>query len=71
MVAQEVKELAQQTAAATDSISREITTMQAEVERTVRAIDTMSKTIAQMQEISATIESAVAQRNQNQGTQTS
>ena len=71
VVAQEVKELAQQTAAATDSISREITTMQAEVERTVRAIDTMSKTIAQMQEISATIEHAVAQRNQNQDSQNS
>ena len=63
VVAQEVKELAQQTAAATDSISREIATMREEVQRTAQAIDTMNKTIAQMQDISATIEHAVVDRN--------
>ena len=65
MVAQEVKQLAQQTATATDTISREITAMQEEVGRTARAIETMSDTIARMQDISATIERAVVQRNRN------
>jgi len=63
VVAQEVKELAQQTAVATDGIAKEITAMREEVGRTASAIDTISKTIAQMQDISATIERAVVERN--------
>jgi methyl-accepting chemotaxis protein len=63
VVAQEVKELAQQTGAATDGISREIESIQAEVQRTAAAISTMSKTIGQMQEISATIERSVVEQN--------
>jgi len=59
VVAQEVKELAQQTTTATESISTEIIAMHAEVERTALAIATMSKTVTQMQEISATIERSV------------
>jgi hypothetical protein len=59
VVAREVKELAAQTAAATDGIAREIGAVREEVARTARAIDTVSKTITQMQEISATIEQAV------------
>jgi methyl-accepting chemotaxis protein len=63
VVAQEVKQLAQQTAAATDGIAKEIAAMREEVARTANAIDTISKTIAQIQEISATIERAVVERH--------
>lgn len=62
VVAQEVKALAQQTAEATDSISKEIATMREEVGRTALAIETISKTIGQMQDVSATIERAVVER---------
>lgn len=65
VVAQEVKQLAQQTATATDTISREITAMREEVGHTARAIGTMSETIARMQDISATIERAVVERHRN------
>lgn len=65
VVAQEVKALAQQTAAATDGISKEIAAMREEVLRTARAIDTIGKTIGQMQDVSATIERAVVERNNN------
>lgn len=65
VVAQEVKALAQQTAAATDGISKEIAAMREEVGRTARAIDTIGKTIGQMQDVSATIERAVVERNNN------
>lgn len=63
VVAQEVKQLAQQTAVATEGISKEITAMREEVKRTASAIDTISKTIAQMQTVSAAIEQAVVERN--------
>ena len=63
VVAQEVKALAQQTSAATEGISREIAAIREQVARTATAIDTMNKTIGQMQEISATIERAVMERN--------
>jgi len=63
VVAQEVKELAQQTAAATDDISREITAVREAVERTSRAMETVSKTIGQMQEISTNVERAVVEQN--------
>jgi len=63
VVAQEVKELAQQTAVATDGIAKEITAMREEVARTTSAIDAISKTIAQMQNVAATIERAVVERN--------
>jgi len=59
VVAQEVKELAQQTAVATDSISREISSVRNEIGHTADAISTMSGTIGQMEEISNTIQSAI------------
>ncbi len=62
VVAQEVKNLAQQTAAATDDISREIKAIREEVERTSRAMETVSKTIGQMQEIPANVERAVVEQ---------
>lgn len=63
VVAQEVKALAQQTASATDGIAKEVAAMQQEVGRTAHAIDTMSKTIGQMQDVAATIERAVVERH--------
>lgn len=65
VVAQEVKELAQQTAAATDDISREIKAIREEVERTSQVMETVSKTIGEMQEISVSVEEAVAERKRN------
>lgn len=62
VVAQEVKNLAQQTASATEDISREIKAIREEVERTSRAMETVSKTIGQMQEISANVERAVVEQ---------
>ena len=63
VVAQEVKELAQQTATATDSISREISSVRQEIGHTADAISTMSGTIGQMEEISTTIQNAIAEQN--------
>lgn len=63
VVAQEVKVLAQQTATATDDISREITAIREEVERTSKVMETVSKTIGQMQEISTNVERAVVEQN--------
>lgn len=63
VVAQEVKELAQQTATATDSISREISSVRQEIGHTADAISTMSGTIGQMETISTTIQAAVAEQN--------
>jgi methyl-accepting chemotaxis protein len=63
VVAQEVKALAQQTAAATDDISREIAAVREEVEQTSKVMETVSKTIGQMQEISASVERAVVEQN--------
>jgi methyl-accepting chemotaxis protein len=59
VVAQEVGSLAQQTASATDDIARQIKAVREEVERTSRAMETVSKTIGQMREISASVERAV------------
>jgi methyl-accepting chemotaxis protein len=67
VVAQEVKDLAQQTAVATDGIGKEITAMREEVARTAHAIDTISETITKMQNISATIERAVVERKKETG----
>ncbi len=63
VVAQEVKELAQQTATATDGISREISSVRQEIGHTADAISTMSGTIGQMEEISTTIQKAVVEQN--------
>lgn len=60
VVAQEVKNLAQQTKSATDSISREIVAIGEEVGRTTQTIEAIAKTIGQMQEITANIERVVS-----------
>lgn len=64
VVAQEVKNLAQQTAQETEAIAREIHAMRQDVERTTAAMETVRKTIEKMQDISLQIERAVAEQNQ-------
>src|SRR5579863_3424657 len=59
----EVKELAKQTAKATEDISRKITAIQADTEGAVGAIGTVSSIITQINDISATIATAVEQQS--------
>ena len=59
VVAQEVKNLAEQTSSAAEEITREIAVIGTEVRRTAQAIGAMDQTISKMKEISATIEHAV------------
>jgi uncharacterized damage-inducible protein DinB len=66
VVAQEVKNLSQEAATSTEGISKEIAEMRDEVARTVQALETVSKTIARMQEISQRIEQTVAQQNRRE-----
>ena len=67
VVAQEVKNLAEQTSAAADEITREIGVIGAEVSRTAQAIGAMDQTICKMKEISATIEQAVIKQTVKSG----
>jgi methyl-accepting chemotaxis protein len=62
VVAAEVKNLAEQTAKATDQISAQVTSIQASSSEVVIAIKGISATIAQMNEISAAIASAVEEQ---------
>jgi methyl-accepting chemotaxis protein len=62
VVAREVKDLAQQTAVATENISREIAEIRGTVERTSQVMEKVSKTIREMQEISANVERAVVEK---------
>ncbi len=63
VVANEVKELAKQTAKATEDISQKIVTIQGETSGAVSAIGTVSGIINQINEISATIATAVEQQS--------
>jgi len=63
VVANEVKELARQTAKATEDISHKITTIQANTSGAVEAIDTISTVIHQVNEISTTIATAVEEQS--------
>jgi methyl-accepting chemotaxis protein len=63
VVAQEVKGLAQQSATAAEEIAKEIGTMRKEVAQAGKAIETMSQTIAKMEEIATTIRRAVLNQN--------
>lgn len=60
VVASEVKNLAQQTASATEEIQREIESIQGISSDTVKAITGVGDTIKKMHEIAGTIENAVA-----------
>ena len=63
VVANEVKELAKQTAKATEDISGKIIAIQADTEGAVTAIGTVSGIINQINDISATIATAVEEQS--------
>jgi methyl-accepting chemotaxis protein len=63
VVANEVKELAKETAKATEDISRKIEAIQTDTKAAVNAIGTISEVINQINGISSTIASAVEQQN--------
>ncbi len=63
VVANEVKELAKQTASATEDISRKITAIQVDTKDAVTAIGTVSGVIHQINNISATIAAAVEEQS--------
>jgi methyl-accepting chemotaxis protein len=63
VVANEVKELAKQTAAATEDISRKIETIQADAKGAVQAIGTITSVIGQVNTISGTIATAVEEQS--------
>ncbi|MGB7438225.1 MAG: methyl-accepting chemotaxis protein [Candidatus Acidiferrum sp.] len=63
VVANEVKELAKQTAAATEDISRKIETIQADAKGAVEAIESISGVIGQVNAISGTIATAVEEQS--------
>jgi len=63
VVANEVKELAKQTATATEDISRKIETIQADAKGAVDALGSISGVIAQVNSISGTIATAVEEQS--------
>ena len=63
VVANEVKELAKETARATEDISQRIETIQRDTSASVRAIDEISQTITKINEIQGTIASAVEEQS--------
>lgn len=63
VVANEVKELARQTARATEEIERKIAGVQKDADHAVREISDISGVIAKINEISGTIAAAVEQQN--------
>ena len=63
VVANEVKELAKQTAKATEDISQRITAIQADTKGAVEAIETITGVISQINDISGTIATAVEEQS--------
>ncbi|GAB4516704.1 MAG: hypothetical protein Tsb0010_00650 [Parvularculaceae bacterium] len=63
VVAAEVKSLANQTAKATDEISRQITEIQQATDGTVKDIESISKTISEINDIAGAIASAVEEQS--------
>ena len=63
VVANEVKELARQTAKATEDISRKINAIQTDTQGAVEAIGTISTVIGQINDISGTIATAVEEQS--------
>ncbi len=63
MVAYEVKELAKETAKATEDISRKIESIQLDSKDSVEVIGTISGIINQISDISATVASGVEEQN--------
>jgi methyl-accepting chemotaxis protein len=62
VVAGEVKELAQQTAQATEDISRRVTTIQSDTSGAVSAISSITEVIARINDLQTTIASAVEEQ---------
>lgn len=62
VVASEVKDLARQTANATEEISREISSIQEKTNEAVRAINLISETIGKVNSISGTISTSVGEQ---------
>ncbi|WP_417831249.1 nitrate- and nitrite sensing domain-containing protein [Terasakiella sp.] len=62
VVASEVKNLANQTAKATNDITRQITTIQSDTIRAVEAIAGVTQTIEEMNDVTTTVSSAVDQQ---------
>jgi methyl-accepting chemotaxis protein len=67
VVANEVKELAKQTATATEDISKRIETIQADAKNVVAAIGTIGGIIRQVNQISSTIAAAVQEQSSTTG----
>ncbi len=63
VVANEVKELARQSAQATEQITRQIQDMQGNTETAVKAIEEITKVIAEINNISSTIAAAVEEQS--------
>ncbi|MDV7339000.1 nitrate- and nitrite sensing domain-containing protein [Terasakiella sp. A23] len=63
VVAGEVKNLANQTAKATDQISQQISQVQCATDEAVQSINVIDQSIAQMSEISMTVSSAIEQQD--------
>ncbi len=63
VVANEVKNLASQTAKATEEIGQQIGAVQSETERAVEAIEEIVKAVSQVNEVASTIASAVEEQN--------
>lgn len=67
VVANEVKELAKQTAEATDEISNQIETMQTSTEEAVKAVGVITNVIREITSITGTIASAVTEQSATTG----
>jgi methyl-accepting chemotaxis protein len=67
VVANEVKELAKETARATEDISQKIATIQGDTDRVVQAIGEISSTIGRINDIQTTIASAVEEQTATAG----
>ena len=63
VVANEVKELARQTARATEEIGQKITSVQKDTDHAVKAIQEISQVISKLNEISTSIAGAVEEQN--------
>lgn len=64
VVANEVKELANQTASATDEITNKINTIQSDTDNSVKAIRSIGESISEVNEISMSVSASVEKQNE-------